>query len=651
LQELETLEKVWTDTYKSGQDAHAPDEVLRRIDSVLAAIRGTRGQVTVRLKQILTTQDRVAEQNGKVRTALLALGRAREQALARVFIRDGEPIWSGEVSSGVGSDLMLKSYDSFQNQFATLASYVSRERGRFFFHAGLVVVLALAFSWARQRTRAWAKDDPSLENEALVFAIPIATAIVVSILFGSFIYPEAPRLLRAILGATALIPALLILRRLIRPTYIPILNVLVVFYFLDQFRFVAAPLSQLPRWIFLTELIGSIGFLVWLTRLYRSRSDKGWIHGLKRTAADLALLLFVVALGANIIGYVSLSYLIGNAIFRSGYVAMFLAATGKILDGLVIIALKVPPLSLLQMVRRHWQLLHRRARAVIRLVAVVWWVFLTLRYSALAGSVLQGIHAIFSATTVIGSLKLSWGNVLAFIVTIWASFLISRFLRFLLEEEIYQRFHLARGLPYAISTVLNYLILLIGFFLALAALGVDMTRFTILAGAFSVGIGFGLQNVINNFVSGLILLFERPIKVGDVVQIDTSTGVVQRIGIRASIVRTPDGAEIIVPNGNLISNNVTNWTFSDRRRAIQIPVTASRDADPAKVIDVVKNLVASNEKVARQPAPQVYFSNVTGGVLNFELRAWTDQYEDWGRIRSDLALAINAALVKENLAA
>jgi potassium-dependent mechanosensitive channel len=229
--------------------------------------------------------------------------------------------------------------------------------------------------------------------------------------------------------------------------------------------------------------------------------------------------------------------------------------------------------------------------------------------------------------------------------------LISRFLRFLLEEEIYQRFHLARGLPYAISTVLNYLILLIGFFLALAALGVDMTRFTILAGAFSVGIGFGLQNVINNFVSGLILLFERPIKVGDVVQIDTSTGVVQRIGIRASIVRTPDGAEIIVPNGNLISNNVTNWTFSDRRRAIQIPVTASRDADPAKVIDVVKNLVASNEKVARQPAPQVYFSNVTGGVLNFELRAWTDQYEDWGRIRSDLALAINAALVKENLAA
>jgi potassium-dependent mechanosensitive channel len=651
LQELATLEKVWTDTYKSAQDARAPDEVLRRIDSVLAAIRGTRAQLTVRLKQVLTTQDRAAEQNAKVGTTLLALRHAREQALARVFMRDSEPIWNGEVSSGAGSDLMLKSQDSFQNQFTALASYVSRERGRFFFHAGFIVVLALAFSWARQRTRAWAKEDPSLENEALVFAIPVATAIVVSILFGSFIYPQAPRLLHAILGATALVPALLILWRLIPPTYIPILNVLVVFYFLEQFRFVAASLSQLPRWIFIAELIGSIGFLVWLSRLYRKQSDKGWIHGLKRTAADLALLLFVVALVANIIGYVSLSYLIGNAILRSGYVAMFLTVVGKILHGLVIIALKVPPLSLLQMVRRHWQLLHRRARTVIRFVAVVWWLFSTLQYSGLAGPVFQGMHAIFSTTMVIGSVKLSWGNVFAFIVTIWASFLISRFLRFLLEEDIYQRFHLARGLPYAISTVLNYLILLIGFFLALAALGVDMTRFTILAGAFSVGIGFGLQNVINNFVSGLILLFERPIKVGDVIQIDTATGVVQRIGIRANIVRTPDDAEIIVPNGNLISNNVTNWTFSDRRRAIQIPVTASRDADPAKVIDLVKNLVASNEKAAGQPAPQVYFSNVTGGVLNFELRAWTDHYEDWVRIRSDLALAINAALVKESLAA
>jgi potassium-dependent mechanosensitive channel len=650
LQELSRLETVWAATLKSAEDAHAPEETIRRIGSVLEAIRSSRNQVAGRLKQILTTQDQVAGQNARVAAALLEVRHAREQALARVFIRDGEPIWNGEVSSAMGSDLMQKSHDSFESQFAMLVAYASRESGRFLCHAGLVVFLIFAFRWARQRTQEWAKEDPSLQGEALVFANPLATAVVVSVLFDGLIYPEAPRMLHAILGAAALIPAFLILRRLIAPTFIPILKALVVFYFLDQFRSVAASLSQLPRWVFMLELIGSIAFLVWLLQRYLRRTETIRFRAFKRVAASVALLLFLVALGANIFGYVGLAYILGNAVLRSAYVAMFLAAIARILDGVTVIALKVRPLCLLQIVKRHWQLLHRRTNWAIRFAAVTAWLYMTLQHSVLSGAILRAINAIVSVSIVMGSVKFSIGNLLAFGLTIWAAFLVSRFARFLLDEDIYQRFHLARGLPYAISTVLNYLILLIGFFLALAALGVDMTRFTILAGAFSVGIGFGLQNVINNFVSGLILLFERPIKVGDVVQIDASTGVVQRIGIRASIVRTPDGAEIIVPNGNLISNNVTNWTFSDRRRAIQIPVTASRGADPVKVIDLVKKLVASNEKVARQPAPQVYFSSVTGGVLNFELRAWTDQYEDWVRIRSDLALAINAALVKENLA-
>jgi Mechanosensitive ion channel len=119
----------------------------------------------------------------------------------------------------------------------------------------------------------------------------------------------------------------------------------------------------------------------------------------------------------------------------------------------------------------------------------------------------------------------------------------------------------------------------VGFFVALAALGVDFTKVTILAGAFTVGVGFGLQTVINNFVCGLILLFERPIKVGDVVQVDTDIGEVRRIGIRACFIRTAEGSEIIVPNGTIISNKVTNWTYSDRYRAVEVPVSVARGVD------------------------------------------------------------------------
>ena len=175
------------------------------------------------------------------------------------------------------------------------------------------------------------------------------------------------------------------------------------------------------------------------------------------------------------------------------------------------------------------------------------------------------LRAALTASVTIGSLSVSLGGILAFVIAIWGSLLISRFVRFVLEEDVYSHLVLDRGIPYAISTMLHYAILLVGFFVALGALGIDLTKITILAGAFSVGIGFGLQNVINNFVSGLILLFERPIKIGDIIEVSGNIGEVRQIGIRASIIRTKDGSEVIVPNGLLISGQVTNWTLSDSR--------------------------------------------------------------------------------------
>jgi potassium efflux system protein len=198
--------------------------------------------------------------------------------------------------------------------------------------------------------------------------------------------------------------------------------------------------------------------------------------------------------------------------------------------------------------------------------------------------------------------------------------------------------------------MLHYVILLLGFFVALGALGIDLTKVTILAGAFSVGIGFGLQNVINNFVSGLILLFERPIKVGDVIEVGGNVGEVSRIGIRASVIRTADGSEVIVPNGSLISSQVTNWTFSDRQRAVEISVNAAGGADPQRVVELLKSTAAAHPGVTKEPASQVYVVNFSAGAVTFQLRAWTDRHEDWAKLRSDLSVAVNEALAREKIA-
>ena len=145
------------------------------------------------------------------------------------------------------------------------------------------------------------------------------------------------------------------------------------------------------------------------------------------------------------------------------------------------------------------------------------------------------------------------------------------------------------------------------------------------------------------------MLFERPIKIGDIIQIDTDIGEVRRIGIRACVIRTADGSEVIVPNGTIISNKVTNWTLSDRYRAIEVSVTVARGAAPQHVIEVLKRVAANHPGVTKEPAAQAYLVNFASATVSFNLRAWTERYEDWVQVRSDLSVAVDEALMRENI--
>ncbi|MEQ9068044.1 MAG: mechanosensitive ion channel, partial [Gimesia chilikensis] len=176
-----------------------------------------------------------------------------------------------------------------------------------------------------------------------------------------------------------------------------------------------------------------------------------------------------------------------------------------------------------------------------------------------------------------------------------------------------------------------------------------ITKLAVIAGGLGVGIGFGLQNVVNNFVSGLILLFERPIDVGDTIDLTDTSGIMKRIGIRASIIRTFDGAEVIVPNGMLISDRVINWTLSDRRRRITMSVGVEYGTPAQRVIDLLVEVAQANPKVLSDPAPHAFFDNFGDSSLDFKLRAWINVSDGSFSnthlaMRSELAVAIQQAL-------
>jgi small-conductance mechanosensitive channel len=428
---------------------------------------------------------------------------------------------------------------------------------------------------------------------------------------------------------------------------------LAIFYVIDQLRTLVAAEQFLPRLLLAGEMLGIMVFLVWLLRsidrLDSQISRFGRLKIIIKVAGSLALILAAVAFIANATGYVTLANLLGNAILSSAYFALVLYALVELLDSLVMIAFRLRPFRIFRIIATHGALIRHRIHRALQWAAVLVWFIFTLDRLLLRERLFRAVTNFLTEELAVGSLRISLSDVLIFFVTVWAAVLTSRFIRFVLDEEVFPRIHLARGLPYAISHMVNYVIVLVGFFAGVAALGVDMTKVTILAGAFSVGVGFGLQNVFNNFVSGLILLFERPINVGDIVQIDDASGVVERIGIRASIIGTPTGAEVIVPNGKLISDRVINWTFSNRRRSIEVQIAVALAADPRRVITLLERAANEHPHISRDPPPKALVVKLGPDSLGLELRAWTERVHEWMQVRSELAIAVRDTLAAEKI--
>ena len=282
--------------------------------------------------------------------------------------------------------------------------------------------------------------------------------------------------------------------------------------------------------------------------------------------------------------------------------------------------------------------------------AVIYWLVATAKRYLIYSPIYEWISSILTSKLELESFSFSLGNIFSFIITLTATIYISKFIRFILEDEVYTHFELPRGLGGAITMLVRLILLAFGFILAFGAAGIDISNITIIFGALGVGIGFGLQNIFNNLVSGLILAFERPIQVGDVLQISSLDlmGEVKEIGIRASVIRTFDGAEVIVPNGNLISNEMVNWTLSDRRRRQELVVGVSYGTDLKMVLEILDEVVAKQDGVIKNPSPFIIFRGFGDSSLDFRVMFWT-HFDDGLKVKSCVGVAIDNAFKEANI--
>lgn len=254
------------------------------------------------------------------------------------------------------------------------------------------------------------------------------------------------------------------------------------------------------------------------------------------------------------------------------------------------------------------------------------------------------MNQLFVAEFTFGSVTFSLIDGLGALIVFGAILLVTRIIQQVVEQRILARTRLDIGVRHAVRSAISYTGVALALILGFAALGLDLSRVILIIGALSVGIGFALQPIVSNFVSGLILLVERPLKVGDWVVVGEHEGTVKRVGVRATEIETLLGASALIPNSDLITEQVTNWTLGNPAACVEIRVETAPDVDEAVVRDLLLQVAAGHPYVLTYPSPLVLLSGLSGAALTFDLYAYASSAPDRYTVGSDLRYGIKAAL-------
>jgi small-conductance mechanosensitive channel len=656
LDRIDALAPMWKETEAEARRAGASPALLRRIALTRREIDRVRGELVAWRNEVLTLREGLVDPLASLEKSLREVRGAIQGNLASLLSTGPPPIWSADVRASILEELKQGWTQHLGGRLGRLAEYAREHASLLAFQLALFIALALGLRALGARAKARAEESYDLREAERVFEHPTSMALVITLVITPELHPLAPPLFTRLASTVLVVPIVLIVRRLAPPSMSPLVIGIPLFWVVDQVRYMTETAPVVARMVFFLELLFALGLLLWLIRPSRLvqaspellRQPSFRVVGV---AMRLAIVLLALAVAAEGFGLSNLSDLLGNGTLRSTYAALLFYGMLKVAQSLVAYALVMRPLRLLRLVSRQRVLVRRHLDRALGLLAAAAWVYATLLVFGVARPLRDSLAGLLGAGLTVGALSISLGDVVVFVLVVWLSFALARLVNFVLDEDVFPRMRMARGVPYAISSLVRYTLIFLGFLVALAAAGIELGKLTVIAGGLGVGIGFGLQNVVNNFVSGLILLFERPVQVGDVVQLMSQDlwGEIRRIGIRASVIHTFDGAEVIVPNGQLVSEAVTNWTLSDRHRRVEVNVGVEYGTDAQRVIDLLLEVARSHPNLLETPPPRAFFLSFGDSALTFVLRGWIPDFNDGFTVRSELAVAVQRALAEAGI--
>lgn len=630
------LRKEWLaeqTQWNAWQAALRKEEPLEEIATTVTKAQSTIANALDLLRQQLKPLLAMQEQIGILQTRITALI-AEVEGLTSLFkggvaVDATPPMFSAHYVSQLATALRAGVQAGLVQVSSPGRSFVAQQ--------GWVVVLqgvlslGLALVLLRHR-----KQLEQVEHWRFVATRPIAAGLLVGVLSGIVFYERPPDTVRLVLSV------------LVGGAFVRLLGGLVEGGWRRQFVYGAAilvimtnlsyvlglPLALFRLYLLVVALVSLVCCLRWAAESRRLR--EAWLYA---WVLRLAALLFAAVLFTELRGDAKLAEFLFVASLRTLAIVLVFGLVRHLVRGGLEWAVRSAA--------RGVALVRNNTAAVVQRVALLFDVLIgAVILSALLmtwqvyDSPSAAITGLLSRQVTAGSQRITIGLVLLAVGSLGASYLASALLQTLVTENVLVRRNVDTGVGLAVTRLLHYALVSVGFVIALVVLGVDLTKVTLLVSALGVGIGFGLQTIVNNFVCGLVLLFERPLRVGDTIELGGRWAKISKIGLRSTTVRTLDQADVIVPNADLITNQVTNWTLTDRHARGIIAVKVASGSDVALVMQTLKECALAHPGAMKDPEPRILFRNFGGGSLEFELHVWIVDVDNRLQVESDLRQAI-----------
>ena len=596
-----------------------------------------------RILQVQALQNQANLQLFELETYLDEIERYQKKMSDDFFKSEYDFIWKpNQYSNSLGKIL---SY-SIQKTKLNLNFFTRSNIGIVF---SLFLLVAVCYAFIITLKNAYVKEvgNNEIKEDQLILRYPLISAVFLIANLGQFLFSNPPFVFSLILWLTASCCLSSLMSGYISRFWMKAWLSMFLLFALACLNNLILQGSMPERWLIL--VLSGAGILVgcWIFKAKRQNELR---ESLIIYAIGLMVALETLAFVFIIFG----NYNLAKALLVAGYVNVIIAIlflwTVRLINQGLQLAFILYTKQDKSLFFMNFDKVGQRAPTLLYVLLVLGWLILFGRNFPAYAFIVEPVRNFFFDQRAIGSYSFSISNLILFFFVVSTAVVVSKVVSFFaVDKRILTR---QQGMTKGIGSwilLIRITIILIGLFLAFASVGIPIDKIAIVLGALGVGIGFGLQSLVNNLVSGLVIAFEKPLNLDDEVEVSGKMGTVKSIGFRSSVISTVDGAEIVMPNGDLLNSHLVNWSSGSARRRFTIAINVAHHADLKLIKEEIIAIAIADERIAKHPEPSVFFQDINADALELRLNCWTKQSKQLAEIKSDLILLINQFFLANNI--